>query len=100
MQQAAAREELSLTAMARLQALFQLQVGRTGNAGPLDVSEEKLTSAGGREAAYEIGIVKIVAGKVAELLGDVFVLTSDEVWNSSQRRRSAEIEPPLQRQEV
>jgi hypothetical protein len=45
------------------------------------MGQEELAKGGGGQAAFEVGVVEIVAGEISELLGGVFVLASGEGWN-------------------
>src|SRR5260370_35238706 len=45
------------------------------------MGQEELAKGGGGQAAFEVGVVEIVAGEISEVLGGVFVLASGEGWN-------------------
>src|ERR1700688_4989722 len=45
------------------------------------MGQEELAKGGGGQAAFEVGIVEIVAGEISKLLGDEFVLVSGEGWS-------------------
>src|SRR3979411_2156619 len=50
-------------------------------AGLFYVGQEELAQGGGGQAAFEVGIVEIVAGKISELLGGVLALSAGEGWS-------------------
>ena len=55
-----------------------MDVGIAGHAGFFDMSEEELAQGGGVQAAFQVGVVEIVAGEIPELFGDVIVLVAGE----------------------
>ena len=60
------------------------------------MGQEELAQGGGRQAAFKVGVIEIVAGEVSELLGDVFVLAASAGWSL----RGAKIVFAMSRQEV
>ena len=61
-----------------MQARSQLDVGFAGHARLFYVGQEELAQGSGGQAAFDIGIVKIGAGEISELLGGIFILAAGE----------------------
>ena len=57
------------------------------------MGEEELAQGGSGQAAFEVGVVEIVAGEVTELLGDVFVLAAGEGWSWREGFGSGRLAP-------
>lgn len=53
------------------------------------MGQEELAQGSGGQAAFDIGIVKIGAGEISELLGGIFTLRPGEVWGLGNRLGSA-----------
>jgi hypothetical protein len=77
----ARRENETLCALCGAETRFQPNVCLVGYAGLFYVGKEKFAEGGGGQSAFDVGVVKIGAGKRSELLGDAFVLAAGEGWS-------------------